>query len=97
MDQPTNIVTRPLSSDNPDDRIRMVLELTSDDPLPKTDEQAQGRFVDHLKTHLSFPFTAEYYPTTDFGPGKIGKVTILGFADPPLVRKAGIVLAGPNG
>ena len=59
MEQPTNIVTRPLSMDEPDDRIRMVFGLTSDDPLPKPDEQTQQNFFDYLKAHLSFPFKAD--------------------------------------
>ena len=91
MEQPTNIVTRPLSMDEPDDRIRMVFGLTSDDALPKADEQSQRQFLDYLKAHLSFPFKAEYWPASVIGPSKSGKVTVLGFADPPLDRKEGIV------
>ncbi len=92
MEQPTNIVTPPLSMDDPDDRIRIVFGLTSDDPLPKADEQTQQKFLDYLKAHLSFPFKAEHYPATDVGSGRIGEVTVLGFADLPFVRKAGVVL-----
>ena len=35
MEQPTKIITRPLSMDDHDDRIRMIFGLTSDDPLPR--------------------------------------------------------------
>jgi hypothetical protein len=97
LEQPTNIVTPPLSRDDPDDRIRIVFGLTSDDPLPKADEQTQRQFFDYLKTHLSFPFKAEHYPTTDIGPGRVGEITVLGFADPPLARKAGVVLLARMG
>lgn len=38
MEQPTHIVTRPLSMKEPGDRIRMVFGLTSEDALPRTDE-----------------------------------------------------------
>ena len=69
----------------------MVFGLTSDDALPKADEQAQRRFLAFLEGHLSFPFNADYYPATSIGPGRIGKVAVLGFADPPLERKAGVV------
>ena len=97
MKQPTNIVTRPLSADEPDDRIRMVFGLTTDDPLPKDDEQTQRQFLDYLTTHLSFPFKADYWPTSDSDPSQSGKVTVLGFADPPLDRKGGIVCEARQG
>ena len=91
MEQPTNIITRPLSMDNPDDRIRMIFGLTTDDVLPKADERTQRHFLAYLKAHLSFPFKADYWPATTLGPSKSGKVTVLGFADPPLGQDAGIV------
>jgi hypothetical protein len=91
IEQPTSIITPPLSMEKPEDRIRMVFGLTSDDPLPKADEQTQRQFIGYLKAHLSFPFNAEYYPATSIGPGTGGKATVLGFANPPLERKAGIV------
>ncbi len=34
MEQPTQIVTRPLNKGNQDDRIRAIFGLASDDPLP---------------------------------------------------------------
>lgn len=91
MEQPADILTKPLSADEFEDRIRMLFGLTSDDALPKAGEQAQRRFLDYLKAHLSFPFKAEYVPTTAIGPRNHGEVTVRGFADPPVDRKAGIV------
>ena len=91
MEQPTNLVTRPLSSDDPDDRVRMALGLTSDDGLPGADRESQRRFLDYLKAHLSFPFEAHYWPTSPLGPSESGEVQVLGFADPPLDRKEGIM------
>jgi hypothetical protein len=91
MEQPTNIVTRPLSMDEPDDRIRAVFGLTSDDGLPKADEQTQRHFLDYLKAHLSFPFDADYWTKSDLGPTERAKVTLNGFADPPLDRQDGIL------
>src|SRR5881275_1960154 len=38
IEQPTRIITRPLKMSDQDDRIRAILGLTSDDPLPKVDE-----------------------------------------------------------
>ena len=97
MEQPTNLVTRPLSMDDPDDRIRMVFGLTSDDGLPKADEHTQRHFFDYLKAHLSFPFKADYWPASVLGPSKSGKVAVLRFADPPLDRKEGIVCEARRG
>jgi hypothetical protein len=97
MERPTNLITRPLSMDVADDRIRMVFGLTSDDALPKTDEHAQQQFFDYLKANLSFPFKAEYWPTTAIGPDEGGKITVLGFSDPPLDREAGIVCRARKG
>jgi len=97
MEQPTNIITRPLSMDEDHDRVRVVFGLTSDDALPKADEQTQQQFFDYLKAHLSFPFKAEYMPTSAIGPDKAGKVTVLGFSNPPLDREAGIVCQARKG
>lgn len=97
MEQPTNIVTRPLSADEPDDRIRMVFGLTTDDPLPKADEQTQRQFLDYLKAHLSFPFKADYWPASGSGPCKGGEVRVLDFANPPLDRKEGILCKAQRG
>ena len=91
MEQPKNIAPCPLSIDNPDDRIKMVFGLTGDDRLPKADGQTQQHFFDYMQAHLSFPFKADYWPASVLGPSKSGKVRVLGFADPPLDRKAGIV------
>ena len=97
MEQPTNIITRPLSMHDPDDRIRMIFGLTTDDVLPKADERTQQHFLDYLKAHLSFPFKADYWPVTETGPLKSGKVTVLGFADPPLDQDVGIVCEARSG
>jgi len=97
MEQPTNLVTRPLSMDDPDDRIRMVFGLTGDDGLPEADEQTQRHFFDCLKANLSFPFEADYLSASALGPSEGGKVEVLGFADPPLDRKEGIVCEARRG
>ena len=62
MEQPTKIITRPLSMDDQDDHIRMIFGLTSDDVLPKADELTQQQFFDYLKAKLSFPFKADVSP-----------------------------------
>jgi hypothetical protein len=100
MEQPTNIVSRPLSTNVTDDRIRMVFGLTSDDRLPMADNQMQRRFLDYLGTHLSFPFMADYWSASILGhssQSKGDKVAILGFAEPPLDQKEGIVCEARRG
>ncbi len=97
MEQPTNIIAQPLSMDDHNDRIRMVFGLTSDDALPKADEQTQRHFLDYLKAHLSFPFKAEYWPSGAIGPLRSGWLTVVGFTDPPLDQDAGIVCEARSG
>ena len=97
MEQPASIVARPLSMEEPDDRIRMIFGLTTDDALPKAGEATQRHFVEYLQAQLSFPFKADYWPTSDLGPSNGGKVTVLGFSDPALDRKAGIVCQARKG
>ena len=58
IEQPTSIVTRPLSMDDQDDRIRAIFGLTSDDPLPPVNEENLRRYHRYLRSQLSFPFQA---------------------------------------
>ena len=78
VEQPTAIITRPLSADNQEDRISMVFGLTSDDPLPDDSEATEMIYFNYLKTHLTFPFPARF-----FDPIKSCKheVTVLGMCD----------------
>jgi hypothetical protein len=61
MEQPTAIITRPLSSDDQDDRICMVFGLTSDDPLPCDSKATELTYFNYLKTNLTFPFPAQFF------------------------------------
>ena len=82
MEQPVNIVTRPLRPNDQDDRIRAVFGLTSDDPLPEPDEEYLEQYYEYLKTHLTFPFEATYWKET--GPFESRKCTvnIVGLVEP---------------
>jgi len=60
IEQPNEIVTKPLSMDDQDDRIRAVFGLTSDDPLPNVDFDSLLAYHRHLSESLLFPFEAEY-------------------------------------
>ncbi len=81
MEQPTNLVTAPLSPDDQDDRVRAVFGLTSDDPLPELDEESQQRYCDWLKEHLQFPFEAEYWDEPEPAPGGTRRVTVTGISE----------------
>jgi len=97
MEPPTKIITRPLSEEEAEDRVRMVFGITSDDVLPKPDEQTQRQFLDYLKAHLSFPFKADYAAASVLGSGTSEAVQVLGFADPPIDPSEGIVCVARKG
>lgn len=82
MEQPVNLVVRPLSEDDREDRIRMVFGLTSDDVLPALSDETERQYLDYLQAHLKFPFNASYsFYQTDFSEdAKHGEV--VGFASP---------------
>jgi len=81
IEQPTNIVTKPLSMDDQDDRVRSVFGLTSDDLLPESDDDALLAYYQHLAAHLSFPFEAKYSFKTGPFQSKTYSLTILGLVD----------------
>lgn len=60
VEQPTAIVTRPLSEKDQDDRVRMILGLTGDDPLPDVGPETLLAYHRYLKDHLKFPFRARH-------------------------------------
>jgi len=58
IEQPTKIVTPPLSEKDQDDRVRRALGLTHDDPLPEITLEALLAYHRYLTARLKFPFTA---------------------------------------
>jgi hypothetical protein len=58
IEKPTSIVTRPLSEKDQDDRVRMALGLTHDDPLPDVSRKTLLAYHRYLKAHLKLPFKA---------------------------------------
>lgn len=55
IEQPTQIVTKPLDPKDQDDRLRAIFRLTHDDLLPEMDEESLRAFRDHLSVPgLSF-------------------------------------------
>jgi hypothetical protein len=76
IEQPKRIVTRPLSEKDQDDRVRVALGLTSDDPLPGADDGTLRAYHRYLAAHLAFPFEAKWEP--EYGPAQAVKITGLG-------------------
>ncbi len=82
IERPNNVVTRPLSMNNQDDRIRAVFELTSDDPLPEADDESLVAYYKYLAANLSFPFEAKYSFETGPFESKTFSITVLSLLDP---------------
>ena len=78
IEQPKKITTKPLSPKDQDDRIRMVFELTSNDPLPDVDDETLATYHEHLSKNLVFPFTAELGAEY----GRPERVKVIGLGDP---------------
>lgn len=60
IEQPKNVITKPLDPNNQKDRMRAVLGVTTDDDVPLVEKTTLLKYFDHLKAHLSFPFPATY-------------------------------------
>jgi len=58
IEQPTSIVTEPLSEKDQDDRVRMALGLTHDDPLPEVSRKTLIAYHRYLAANLRFPLRA---------------------------------------
>jgi hypothetical protein len=58
VEQPTSIITKPLSEKDQDDRVRMALGLTHDDPLPEVNHKNLLTYHRYLTRNLVFPFKA---------------------------------------
>lgn len=58
IEQPTTIITKPLSEKDQDDRVRLALGLTHDDPLPDVTRKTLLAYHRHLKENLKLPFKA---------------------------------------
>lgn len=87
IEHPKEITTKPLSPKDQDDRIRMVLGLTSNDPLPDVGSDTLEQYHAHLLEQLSLPFDAKY--TSETGPFSSRtiqvKVTSLGDPNEPMI------------
>lgn len=64
IEQPTAIVTKPLSEKDQDDRVRMALGLTHDDPLPDVSEESLLAYRNYLAANLKMPIEAKFWVDT---------------------------------
>lgn len=55
LEQPTRLVPLPLDHEEPEDQVRLIFGLTSDDPLPEMDEEALAHFHLYLTNVLRLP------------------------------------------
>jgi len=81
MEQPTEIVTRPLVMNNQEDRIRAIFQLTTDDPLPDVEYDTLAVYYQYLVDQLSFPFQAQYKPEDRRSGSKPCQVTVRSLYD----------------
>jgi hypothetical protein len=82
IEPPTSIVTAPLSEKDQDDRVRMALGLTHDDPLSDVTEETLGAYHRHLAAKLKFPIGASVWQESGPFTGKKITVTISRLVDP---------------
>lgn len=78
IEQPTQITVKPLLPRDKDDRIRIVLGLTSNDPLPEVDDKTLKAYHDYLSKNLVFPFQTEH--GSEYGHPE--RVKVIGLGDP---------------
>jgi uncharacterized protein YodC (DUF2158 family) len=78
IEQPTEIIVKPLSPKNQDDRIRIVFGLTSNDPLPEANDEMLTAYHEYLAKNLKYPFQAEY--GGEYGHPE--RVKVIGLGDP---------------
>jgi hypothetical protein len=91
MEQPTNIVTKPLDPGKQEDRIRAALGGTTDDAMPPVERATLLKYLQYLKANLAFPFPATYSHHN----GKrqiVHKVSVVGMSDEfPIKDEYGLV------
>jgi hypothetical protein len=81
MEQPTEIVTRPLAMNDQEDRIRAIFHLTTDDLLPDVEHATLSVYYQYLVDQLSFPFQARYEPDDGRSGAKPCRVTVRSLYD----------------
>ena len=78
IEQPTHIKTKPLSPDDQDDRVKLILGATGDDPVPDVNEEMLLAYWRYLSKNLVVPFEAKHCPED----GPENAVTVTRLSDP---------------
>jgi len=76
LEPPGQLIPRPLQPFDQEDRIRAILGLTSDDPLPEAGQEQLRRYHAFLVEKLSFPFNAEMWIQTGPFSGRMRLITV---------------------
>src|SRR4029077_17785928 len=74
IEQPMQIKTPPMSVNDQDDRVRIALGLTHDDPLPDVSPKTLMTYYRYLAANLKFPFFMSYWAKS--GPLSSKKVSV---------------------
>ncbi len=82
IEQPTSIVTKPLSEEDEDDRVRMVFGLTHDDLLPEVTEDTLLAYHRYLSAHLKFPIPITIWMNVGPHSDKKVRASMTGLAHP---------------
>jgi hypothetical protein len=97
IEQPTQIRTPPLSEKDQDDRVRMALGLTHDDPLPDVNHRNLLTYHGYLSKNLVFPFKARYEKPVGWAKRAEMPVTVTGLLRPDeceIDEQYGIIASG---
>lgn len=81
IEKSKNIISKPLSLKRQEDRIKMIMGLSSDDTLPDVDEDSLLIYYKYLVKKLTFPFDAEYSIETASGVSS-SSVEVRGLLEP---------------
>jgi outer membrane lipoprotein SlyB len=82
LEPPTQIVTRPPRPNAPEDRIRAILGLTHEEPLPKVNEANLRKYHAYLADQLRFPFRASRAEAVGPVQYRRHRITVTALLDP---------------
>ncbi len=82
IETPSHVQPKPLSPKDQEDRIRMALGLTGDDPLPEADAGTLATYQRYLAANLRFPFEAQYSFQPRAFETTTRSISVLGLLDP---------------
>jgi hypothetical protein len=96
VEQPTNIVTKPLDPNNQEDRIRAALGVTTDEAVPLVRARTLRQYFEYLQAHLSLPFSLAYRHRR--GPRKgVHRISVIGLMDDFIDSEYGVLCEAREG